>query len=78
MFAEPPAGESLSSEEVEQLIILLARYVTHDLDQWENWRIETPYDEPVFVEITRARPPGHPAEAFRTVWARGRPRTPES
>jgi hypothetical protein len=54
---------SLTASELEQLRDLLRRFAEHDLDQWDNWRIETSYG-PVFVQLTRELEPGVPAAAF--------------
>ena len=61
------AGGPLTDAEVRDLAQLLARYVSHDLDQWDNWQIETSYG-PVYVMITRILQPGWPQDAFTTVW----------
>jgi hypothetical protein len=63
---EDPGGE-LSEAELRDLLRLLARYVTRDLDQWENWRFQTSHG-PVYVAITRALFPDWPDAAFTTVW----------
>jgi hypothetical protein len=61
-------GGRLTDAELGELARLLARYATHDLDQWENWRIETGYG-PVYVLLTREVMPGWPEEeVFTTVW----------
>jgi hypothetical protein len=67
MRTEPPAGGPLSDDEVRQLTFLLARFAAHELDQFENWRIETQYG-PVFVAMTNRLPPDWPVEAFATIW----------
>lgn len=64
---ETELGGRLSDEERRELLQLLARFVSHDLDQWENWRIETSYG-PVYVAIGNQLWPGWPDEAFTTVW----------
>jgi hypothetical protein len=63
---EDPGGR-LSDAELGDLMRLLARFASHDLDQWENWRIQTSYG-PVYVLITNALPPDWPDEAFTTTW----------
>jgi hypothetical protein len=61
-------GGRLTDAELGELARLLARYTSHDLDQWENWRIETSYG-PVYLLLTREVMPGWPEEeAFTTVW----------
>ena len=52
MTAEP-AGGPLSKDECRTLSTLLARFVAHDFDQWDHWRIEIPY-EPVYIDISGA------------------------
>lgn len=34
-------GGPLSDTELRKLTRLLARFVSHDLDPWENWRVDT-------------------------------------
>jgi len=41
-----------SNLEFKLLIFLLKRYVTHELDQWERWKINTKYGD-CFIQITR-------------------------
>ena len=66
MEIEDP-GERLSDAELRDLSRLLARFVSHDLDQWENWRIQTSYG-PVYVLLTNELPPDWPDDAFTTIW----------
>jgi hypothetical protein len=63
---EDPGGP-LSDAEVRDMTRLLARFVSHDLDQWENWRLQTSYG-PVYVLVTNELPPDWPDEAFTTIW----------
>ncbi|SBT50006.1 hypothetical protein [Micromonospora narathiwatensis] len=75
----PDPGGPLSDAEVQELTRLLARLASHDLDQWENWRIDTSHG-PVFMSISRKLLPGWPEDAFTTIWpmpghlAKDRPR----
>jgi hypothetical protein len=59
-------SESLTASEVEHLRALLQRFTDHDLDQFDNWRLDTSYG-PVFVQFARERQPGVPAEAFTSL-----------
>jgi len=63
----PPPGGALSDDELRQMVMLLARYATFDLDQWESWQIATEYG-PVFVMLTNSLPVGADAEGFHTIW----------
>ncbi|GGR76748.1 hypothetical protein GCM10010169_21150 [Micromonospora fulviviridis] len=60
-------GGPLGDAEIRELARLLARFASHELDQWENWRIDTTRG-PVFVSVSRELPPGRPEEAFRRIW----------
>jgi hypothetical protein len=60
-------GGPLSDDEVRDLDRLLARFAEHELDQWENWRINTSYG-PVYVTLTRGLMPDWSDEWFTTVW----------
>ncbi|GAA4729505.1 hypothetical protein Prum_091130 [Phytohabitans rumicis] len=61
-------GGRLTEAELRDLAQLLARYASHDLDQWDNWRIETSHHGPVYVTIANSLHPGWPEEAFTTIW----------
>jgi len=67
MSTHPPAGPRLNDGELRQLAVLLARYVTHDLDQFDLWRVETPHAS-VFVDIS-LRPRADVSEGlYQTIW----------
>ena len=72
----PSAGDPLDDEEIRQLVSLLARYATHELDQFDHWRVETPHG-PVFVDVSRYPRPGAPESAYQavTMEARGHKQT---
>lgn len=61
---EVEAGGRLSDGELEQLRMLMQRFCSHDLDQWEAWQLGTP-DGPVYVTLSRALPTGVDAEAYQ-------------
>ena len=44
--------EKLSDSEFHQMISLLHRYMSVDMDQFENWSFDTEYG-PVYAELTR-------------------------
>ena len=48
-------------------MLLLTRYSWHELDQWENCKVELPYTC-VYVSIANKLPPGAPDDAFATIW----------
>lgn len=58
---------ALTNDEFTRLVGFLARYVSHELDQFEHWRIETSYG-PVYISMTNALPPGSTEDAFAAVW----------
>ncbi|GAA3735519.1 hypothetical protein [Micromonospora maritima] len=60
-------GGPLTDAEVRELVRLLARFASHDLDQWENWRVDTPHG-PVFMTVSRKVPPDWPEDAFVPIW----------
>lgn len=60
-----PEGR-LSAAEWDQLRSLMRRYISHELDQWEHWCVETPYG-PAYVTLTNAMPPDVPPELFHKV-----------
>ncbi len=51
--------EKLSNSEFYQMIFLLHRYMSADMDQFENWSFDTEYG-PVYAELTRV-PSGPPS-----------------
>lgn len=68
MDVESPGGP-LSDDEVRQMHVLLARYVAHDLDQWEMWSIATPPYGSVYVRLNRGPfPDGHDEEWYVPIW----------
>lgn len=60
-------GGPLSHDDLRELAQLLARYAARDLDQWDNWRIESPHG-PVYVQISRKAIPSAQDEAYTTIW----------
>ena len=67
-YADPPPGGPLAGRELTQMTELLARYAAHELDQWEQWQIGTPYDT-VYICISRA-PVGGPDDRshYQPIW----------
>jgi hypothetical protein len=53
----------LTDAEFQQMLALLRRHVSADMDQWECWRLETVYG-PVFIRITRELPAGEPVTSY--------------
>ena len=68
MLTNDPGGP-VSDAEVRQLFTLLARYASHELDQWENWSIDqAPYTN-VYVRLSRGHfPDGHREDWYSPVW----------
>jgi hypothetical protein len=60
-------GGPLTDAELRDLVQLLARYAEHELDQFDDWQIPTTYG-PVYMFLSRALPPGWPADAFAPIW----------
>ena len=67
MIIQPPPGGPLSDDEAREMAALLARFAAHELDQFENWRIETPQG-PVFATLANELMPGLSSETFVTIW----------
>lgn len=61
MLEEP--DNPLSDDELAAFFKLLRRFCIHELDQWEAWRLETPYGE-VFVHVSRKPAQGASPEAY--------------
>jgi len=67
----------MSAEESEQLVRLLYRYAESELDQWDNWRLDTEVG-PVYVSMSRELLPDWSDRAFDPVpkpgtrWQTGR------
>jgi hypothetical protein len=53
----------MSADEAEQFVSLLYRYAETDLDQWDNWRLETE-GGPVYVSMSMALLPDWTDLAF--------------
>ncbi|MEV7772839.1 hypothetical protein [Kitasatospora sp. NPDC086791] len=63
MMSEMEPDGPLSDAEAEQFRQLLKRYLSHELDQWETSKSETPYG-PAYVVLTRALPEAALPEHF--------------
>jgi hypothetical protein len=63
-------ADALSDDELNQLVALLYRFATFELDQHEAWKLDTDYG-PVYVTLSRALPAGHSDEAYRRLPERG-------
>lgn len=66
MAAEDSTADRMTDAEIHQLAGLLARYAAQELDQFEHWRIESPYG-PVFIDISRRCPPGT-EDVYHVLW----------
>jgi hypothetical protein len=67
MATDPPAGGPLTDVDLTELAALLARYAAHHLDQFEHWRVHTPFG-PAFIEIGRKAQPDVPVSLYQTIW----------
>ena len=56
----------MSAEESEQFVRLLYRYAESELDQWDNWRLDTEIG-PVYVSMSRGVAAGLVYWAFSTL-----------
>ncbi len=54
----------MSADEVEELARLLYRYAETELDQWDNWRLDSEIG-PVYVSMSMELPPDCSDQAFR-------------
>jgi hypothetical protein len=67
----------MSADEAEHLVRLLYRHAETELDQSDNWRLDTEHG-PVYLSMSRRLPPDCPAQAFDPVprpgptWQTGR------
>jgi hypothetical protein len=71
---EEQVGGPLSQDDYDRLAELLVRFLSHDLDQWDHWRIETAYG-PVYIDLSVRRPEGASDDAYATIWPRSRRRS---
>lgn len=55
-----------SNDDFRSLIRSLEKYAAEELDQFEHFRIESPFG-PAYVSISRELPPGSPLEEFPPV-----------
>ncbi|GAB1256682.1 hypothetical protein NBRC116494_11840 [Aurantivibrio plasticivorans] len=44
--------DKLNESEFRELAILLKRFVSTELDQWDHWSVDTPFGK-VFIDISR-------------------------
>ncbi|MEU7799014.1 hypothetical protein AB0J14_15695 [Micromonospora arborensis] len=66
MTAEDTTPDRMTDEEIHQLAALLARYAANELDQFEHWRVASPYG-PVFIDISRQCAAGN-EDAYDILW----------
>jgi len=66
-MSNDPLGAPFTDDEARALALLLARYATHELDQFDHWVVETPAGE-VFVQISNELMPGVSREVYQTIW----------
>ena len=55
--------EKLTEEEFKQMINLLNRYVSTDMDQWEMWKFNSSRC-PIYISISMMREPTASEEAY--------------
>jgi hypothetical protein len=56
----------MSADEAEHLVRLLYRYAETELDQFDNWRLDTEHG-PVYLNVSRQLPPDWPDQTFDPV-----------
>jgi len=66
MATEDATPDRMTTADIHQLARLLARYAAQELDQFENWRVASPYG-PVFITMSRRCPPGT-EDAYQDLW----------
>ena len=60
--------ETFNDADARELAHLLAKYATHELDQFDHWIVETS-SGPVYVEIANEHPKdGRSAAIYQTIW----------
>ncbi|MET9607275.1 hypothetical protein ABZZ17_19695 [Streptomyces sp. NPDC006512] len=59
-------GESLTDQEVEQLKALLRRFCTHELDQFELIKTQSPHAE-AYIVISNTPIPGTEPKDYNTI-----------
>lgn len=57
-------SQSLTVDEMNHLVALLRRFASHDLDQHDACRLDTPYG-PVYVTFSRELPADHNEQTHR-------------
>lgn len=56
-------SDGFTDEDLRLLATLLHRYSSTELDQFDHWRVQTPFGS-VFIALTRELPPDHPEGAY--------------
>ncbi len=57
----------LTDQDVSTLAWLLARYATHELDQFDHWRVDTPIGT-AYVELSNEPRPDIAPELYTRIW----------
>ena len=57
------ASDGFTDDDFRLLATLLHRYCSTELDQFDHWRVRTPFGS-VFIALTQALPSDHPESAY--------------
>ena len=66
-MSSDPLSAPFTDDDARALSLLLARYATHELDQFDHWVVETAAGE-VFVQVYNERPASVAREVYQTIW----------
>jgi len=67
MAAGHRSSTEFTDDDLRELARLLAGYATHELDQFDHWKLETRWGT-TYVEISREPRAGAPESAYTTIW----------
>jgi hypothetical protein len=67
MSKHQPLGGATTDDEARALAVLLARWATRELDQFDHGKVETP-GGPAYVQVATEKAPGTAEEVHTTIW----------
>ena len=67
MAAGHRSSTEFTDNDLRDLARLLASYATHELDQFDHWKLETRWGT-AYVEISREPRAGAPESAYTRIW----------
>jgi hypothetical protein len=65
--SEAVPGGPITDDDARALALLLVRWATYELDQFDHWKVQTPHG-PAYVQILLKKPPEVAEDTYTTIW----------